>query len=140
MAVPAYATPAERIWYYVHRLICALVLLFLIAPILAIMPLSFNSVPFFTYPMPGLSLRWYQDFFGTARWQGALHNSIIVASFTTVLATTLGTLAALGLSRAHFPLRSAVIISEISPIIVPVLSTTGGMDFCDANVGLLNTE
>ncbi len=57
MAVPVYASPIERIWYYLLRLICALVLLFLISPILAIMPLSFNSVPFFTYPMPGFSLR-----------------------------------------------------------------------------------
>ena len=38
----------------------ALVILFLIAPIVAIVPLSFNAEPFFTYPMPGLSLRWYR--------------------------------------------------------------------------------
>jgi len=62
MSVPVYAGPIERVWYYVHRIYCGAVLLFLIAPILAVMPLSFNSVPFFTYPMPGLSLRWYQDF------------------------------------------------------------------------------
>ena len=107
MAVPVYASPIERIWYYVLRLICAAVLLFLIAPILAIMPLSFNSVPFFTYPMPGFSLRWYEDFFLTDRWQGALQNSIFVACCTTVLATILGTLAALGLSRSNFPFRTA---------------------------------
>ena len=139
MAVPAYATPAERIWYYVHRLICALVLLFLISPILAIMPLSFNSVPFFTYPMPGLSLRWYQDFFLTDRWQGALYNSIFVACSTTVLATTLGTLAALGLSRANFPYRTAVMSMLISPIVVPVVITAVGMYFFYADIGLLNT-
>ena len=43
-------------------LFCSAVLIFLMAPILAIMPLSFNSEPFFTYPMPGLSLQWYRDF------------------------------------------------------------------------------
>ena len=107
MAVPVYASPIERIWYYLHRLICAAVLLFLISPILAIMPLSFNSVPFFTYPMPGFSLRWYEDFFLTDRWQGALQNSIFVACSTTVLATFLGTLAALGLSRSNFPFRKS---------------------------------
>jgi putative spermidine/putrescine transport system permease protein len=139
MAVPAYATPLERIWYYVHRIICAAVLLFLIAPILAIMPLSFNSVPFFSYPMPGLSLRWYQDFFLTDRWQGALYNSIFVACSTTVLATTLGTLAALGLSRANFPYRTAVMSILISPIVVPVVITAVGMYFFYADVGLLNS-
>jgi putative spermidine/putrescine transport system permease protein len=139
MAVPAYATPAERVWYYILRLICAAVLLFLISPILAIMPLSFNSVPFFTYPMPGLSLRWYEDFFLTDRWQGALRNSIFVASSTTVLATVLGTLAALGLSRSNFPFRTAVMSMLISPIVVPVVITAVGMYFFYADVGLLNT-
>jgi putative spermidine/putrescine transport system permease protein len=139
MAIPVYASPIERIWYYVHRIYCGAVLLFLIAPILAVMPLSFNSVPFFTYPMPGLSLRWYNDFFLTDRWQGALHNSLIVASSTTVLAMILGTLAALGLSRANFPLRTAVMSLLISPIIVPVVITAVGMYFFFAEVGLLNT-
>jgi putative spermidine/putrescine transport system permease protein len=139
MAIPAYASPVERIWYYLLRLICALVLLFLISPILAIMPLSFNSVPFFTYPMPGLSLRWYEDFFLTDRWQGALRNSIFVASSTTVLATILGTLAALGLSRSNFPFRTAVMSMLISPIVVPVVITAVGMYFFYADVGLLNS-
>jgi putative spermidine/putrescine transport system permease protein len=139
MAVPAYASPVERIWYYLLRLICGLVLLFLISPILAIMPLSFNSVPFFTYPMPGLSLQWYEDFFLTDRWQGALRNSIFVASSTTVLATTLGTLAALGLSRSNFPFRTAVMSMLISPIVVPVVITAVGMYFFYADVGLLNS-
>jgi putative spermidine/putrescine transport system permease protein len=139
MAVPAYATPAERIWYYAHRVICGTVLLFLIAPILAIMPLSFNSVPFFTYPMPGLSLRWYQDFFFTDRWQTGLQNSIIVAVSVTLLSTTLGTLAALGLSRANFPYRTAVMSMLISPIVVPIVITAVGMYFFYADVGLLNS-
>jgi putative spermidine/putrescine transport system permease protein len=139
MSVPVYAGPIERVWYYVHRIYCGAVLLFLIAPILAVMPLSFNSVPFFTYPMPGLSLRWYRDFFLTDRWQGALHNSLIVASSTTVLAMILGTLAALGLSRANFPLRTAVMSLLISPIIVPVVITAVGMYFFFAEVGLLNS-
>jgi putative spermidine/putrescine transport system permease protein len=139
MAVPVYASPIERIWYYLHRLICAAVLLFLISPILAIMPLSFNSVPFFTYPMPGFSLRWYEDFFLTDRWQGALQNSIFVACSTTVLATFLGTLAALGLSRSNFPFRTAVMSLLISPIVVPVVITAVGMYFFYADVGLLNT-
>lgn len=98
-----YASPLERAWYYLHRLICGAVLLFLISPILAIIPLSFNSVPFFTYPMSGLALRLYEEFFLNDRSQGALHSSIFVAISVTVLSTLLGTLAALGLSRPNFP-------------------------------------
>lgn len=69
-----------------------LVILFLIAPIVAIVPLSFNAEPFFTYPMPGLSLRWYREFFDSNVWQLALKNSIIVAVFATLLSTLLGAL------------------------------------------------
>ncbi|MCC8951594.1 ABC transporter permease [Bradyrhizobium sp. Arg62] len=139
MVASAYVSPMEKGWYYLHRLICGAVLLFLIAPILVIIPLSFNSVPFFTYPMPGLSLRWYDEFFVTSRWQGALYNSIFVAVSVTLLSTTLGTLAALGLSRPNFPWRTAVMSLLISPLIVPVVITAVAVYFFYADVGLLNT-
>ncbi|MGY3078092.1 putative spermidine/putrescine transport system permease protein [Bradyrhizobium sp. LM6.10] len=139
MAASVYTSPVERAWYYLHRLLCGAVLLFLIAPILVVLPLSFNSVPFFTYPLSALSLRWYQEFFLTARWQGALHNSIFVALSVTLLSTVLGTLAALGLSRPNFPWRTAVMTILISPIVVPVVITAVGVYFFYADVGLLNS-
>jgi len=139
MALPVYASPIERIWHWVFLLICALVLLFLIAPILVIMPLSFNSESFFSYPMPGFSLKWYEEFFGTSRWRDAVFNSIFVATSATCIATTLGTLAALGLSRSYFPWRTLVMSILISPMIVPVVITALGMFFFYAQIGLLNT-
>jgi putative spermidine/putrescine transport system permease protein len=78
-----------------------LVLVFLVAPILIIVPLSFSSGSFFFYPLPGLSLRWYQDFFTSAFWLPSVWNSLIVGISATLLATTLGTLAALGMWRAR---------------------------------------
>jgi len=138
MAMAPYASPAERVWYYTHRAICAAVLLFLIAPILVIMPLSFNAEPYFSYPMPGLSLRWYDDFFNNERWQLALRTSVIVAIATTFLATGIGTLAALGLSRGDFPQRATVMGILISPMIVPVVITAVGMFFFYTDVGLAN--
>jgi putative spermidine/putrescine transport system permease protein len=139
MAMSPYATPIERAWHFVFRAICALVLLFLIAPILVIMPLSFNAEPYFSYPMPGLSLRWYEDFFTSERWQNALQTSVIVGVATTVLATALGTLAALGLSRANFPARAAVMGVLISPMVVPVIITAVGMYFFYTQIGLANS-
>ncbi|MCK1429180.1 ABC transporter permease [Bradyrhizobium sp. 87] len=139
MAASVYASPAEKSWHYLHRLICGAVLLFLTAPVLVVVPLSFNSVPFFTYPMSGLSLRWYEEFFFTDRWQSALQNSIFVAVSVTLLSTALGTLAALGLSRPKFPWRTAVMTILISPMVVPVVITAIGVYFFYADVGLLNT-
>ena len=65
MALPAYLTPSAKVSDYALRIFVGLVLLFLIAPILAIMPLSFNSESFFTYPMPGFSTEMVfgEDFF-----------------------------------------------------------------------------
>lgn len=118
---------------------CGCVLLFLMAPILAIMPLSFNSEPFFTYPMPGFSLQWYREFFTSDVWQLALKNSIIVAVFSTIAASTLGTLAALGLSRRDCPLRSSITAVLISPMIIPVVVSAVGIYYFFADIGLLNS-
>ena len=143
MALPAYASPAERAWYYSFRVICALIFLFLIAPIIVIIPLSFNSEPYFTYPMAGYSLRWYEAIFGddpqSILWQRAIKNSVIVGVSATLLATALGTLAALGLSRANFPLKGAVMVVLISPIVVPIVITAVGMYYFYAQIGLAST-
>ncbi len=139
MSLPAYATTSEKIAYWGLRIFVGLVLLFLIAPILAIMPLSFNSDMFFSYPMPGFSLRWYEDFFTNERWQSALRLSIILAVLTTIFSTTLGTLAALGLSRGNIPFRATIMAVLISPMIVPIIISALGMFFFYAKLNLLGT-
>lgn len=140
MAVPSYYTRGETVAYYALRVFVGLVLLFLISPILAVMPLSFNSESFFTYPMPGYSLKWYEDFFFNPRWSGAVKMSFLVALATTVLATTLGTLAALGLSRSNFPLKSTMMAILISPMIVPVIIAAVGMFKFYAQMNLAGTR
>jgi putative spermidine/putrescine transport system permease protein len=139
MPVPSYATRPERVGHWFLRGFVILVLLFLVAPILAIMPLSFNSETFFSYPMPGYSLKWYQDFFTNPRWQSALRLSVLLASLTTILATALGTLAALGLSRANIPFRATIMAVLISPMIVPVIISALGMFFFYSSWGLTAT-
>ena len=103
-----YLSPLERAWFYGLRILCGLILLFLVLPVLVIVPLSFNSGSFLVYPLQGFSLQWYQDFFASAEWMRALKNSIIVAPAATVLAMVFGTLAAIGLTRGDFPGKSLV--------------------------------
>jgi len=138
-ALPPYVGPIGRAWHYGFYLICGLILLFLITPILVIMPLSFNAEPYFTYPMPGLSLRWYEDFWQSDMWSLAIRNSIIIAVSATILATTLGTLAALGLSKPGLPYKGVILGLLISPIIVPLVITAVGMYFFYSNLGLTNS-
>ena len=145
--LPPYMTTLERVWHYLFRVICGLIFLFLIFPILVIIPLSFNSVPFFTFTPEmlsfdpeGYSLRWYKDFFTNLNWRGAVNNSFIIAIFSTLIATSLGTLAALGLSRRNVPFRTAMMAVLISPMIVPLIISACGMFFFYSRVHLQGTH
>ena len=146
MALPPYASPLERSWYYAFRFICALIFLFLILPILVIIPLSFNAEPYFTFT-PGMlaldpeaySLRWYKDMITNPQWQHSTENSIIVAFFSTLLATALGTVAALGLSKPYMPFKGAIMGLLISPMIVPLIISAAGMFFFYSSIGLAQT-
>ncbi len=147
MALPAHAGRLETIWYYTFRVICGLIFFFLIAPIIVIIPLSFNAVPFFTFTPEmlafdpaGYSLKWYGDFFGNLNWQGAVKNSFIIAVFSTLISTTLGTIAALGLSRAEMPAKTLVMGVLISPMIVPLIISAAGMFFFYTKIGMASTH
>jgi putative spermidine/putrescine transport system permease protein len=138
MALSPYASPAERTWHVTHRAICVAVLLFLISPIIVIMPLSFNSESYFTYPMPGLSLKWYGEFFTNPRWIDSVVMSLQVAVCVTIIATTLGILAALGLSRLNMRGKAAIIAMLLMPMIVPVIISAVGMYFFYVSLGILS--
>jgi len=147
MALPSYAGPVETAWYYSYRVICALIFIFLITPILVVIPLSFNSVPFFTFTPEmlsfdpaGYSLRWYKDFLNNPQWIHSLQNSFIIAIFSTIFATVLGTLAALGLSRPYTPYKGVIMGILISPMIVPLIISATGMFFFYTSIGLSQTH
>jgi len=146
MAIPAYAGTLERTWYYGFRVICGLIFLFLIAPILVIIPLSFNHEPYFTFTRAMLhldpaaySLRWYNAFFGSDEWLHSIRNSFVIGISATVLATALGTLAALGLSRPHMPYRNLFMGLLISPMIVPLIISGAGMYFFYSSLHMTHT-
>ncbi len=119
-----------------HAGVAYAVLTFLVAPIAVIVPLSFSSGSFFHYPLPGFSLRWYADFFTSPFWLPALKNSLFLGTVAASLATALGTLAAVGLWRATFPLRTFVLATLISPMVVPVVIVAVGAYFAFAPLGL----
>ena len=146
MSLPTYAGRLETIWYYSFRIICGLILFFLIAPIVVLIPLSFNAEPYFTFTQGMLtfktsafSTRWYQDIINNPQWIHSIKNSVIIGLFATILATFLGTLAAWGLSRPQTPFRVPLMGLLISPMIVPLIITAAGMFFFYSKVGLAQT-
>ena len=144
--LPPYATTGQRIWFYGFRVLCGLIFFFLMAPILTIIPLSFNAEDFFTFT-PGMlafepeaySLKHYVDFLTNPDWQQALRNSVLIAPMATLLAVSLGTLAAIGLSQSHVPFKGTIMAIMISPMIVPLIISAAGMYFFYSRVGLQGT-
>ena len=159
MALPSYATPVQRTYYYAYLLICSLVFFFLIAPLVAIIPISFSQSPFMVFtegmmswpPDPeAWSLRWYRYMVGNCtdenlttpcsnKWMIGTVNSFFVGFVSTFFATALGTLAALGLSRPHMPYKALIMSILISPMIVPLIITAAGMFFFYAKINLVYT-
>ena len=115
---------------------CVLMMAFLLVPTLCIIPLSFSSGSFLSYPLPGFSLQWYARVLQPDPWMAALKNSLIVGIGATIFSTILGTLAALGLRNPALPARSFLLAAIISPMIVPVVISAVGMYFLFARVGL----
>jgi putative spermidine/putrescine transport system permease protein len=141
-----YLTPGQVLWHYAFRVICGAIFVFLITPILVVMPLSFNAENFFTFTPEmlrfdpaGYSLKHYEDFFTSSDWQNALRNSLLIAPVATLLSVSFGTLAAIGLSQPHVPFRRAIMAILISPMIVPLIISAAGMYFFYSRIGLQGT-
>ena len=105
----------------------ALTVFYLLAPTLVIVPMSFTEARILSFPPEGFSLQWYQRMLTDRQWSTGISNSFQVAVLTAILATVLGTLASLGISRGRFPGRSIVNALALSPLIVPVVVIAIGM-------------
>ena len=138
MSTKVYRTVSERIWFYTHRILCGLILIFLITPILAIVPLSFSESSFLVYPIQGFSLRWYESLLNSPSWMLGLKNTLIVAPIATFLAMVLGTLAALGFNHANFRGKAFLMSLLISPMVVPVVIVGVAAYLFFAPLGLAN--
>ncbi len=139
--------PRDRLVRFAYLAFCTVVFVFLVAPILVIVPLSFNAEPYFTFTEGMLrfdpeaySLRWYREVYESEAWRGSLVNSLVIGAFATILATVLGTLAALGLASPAMPARRLVMGLLISPMVTPVIISAAGMFFFYSSIGLGQTH
>ena len=161
MPLPTYASPIQRTYYYAYLFFCGVVFFFLVAPLIAIVPISFSVSPFMVFtegmlawpPDPeAWSLRWYRNMIGdcsadvvsstvpcSTKWMKGTVNSFYIGIIATFIATVLGTMAALGLSRPHMPYKALIMSILISPMIVPLIITAAGMFFFYARINLVYT-
>lgn len=118
-------------------LACALVLLYLILPILIIAPMSFSGARYLTFPPPSLSLRWYEEYVGNAAWMQATRVTLAVAVLTVAIATPLGVAAAYAISQSTSRIMRLVHLTLLAPLVVPIIITAVGIFFVYAKVGLV---
>ena len=93
-------------------------LLFVIAPIVIVVIVSFTSREMISFPPKGFSLRWYQAFFVEPPWMENFKNSIVIACYTTLLSTLVGTLAAIGLrgrTKDHPKINAIILLPMMIP-------------------------
>ncbi len=117
----------------------AAVVVFLIAPILAILPLAFTDSIFLAYPVRGLSGRWFEELATNETWSRAILNSLVIGSSATVLSTVLGTLAALGLRGDRVPLAGLWRTGFVLPMVVPPVVLGVGMQILFVRLGLASS-
>lgn len=115
------------------------VLFYLAVPVLVVIPLSFSSGLYLSFPPPGFSLRWYSRFFADPAWTGAAWLSIWVGLVVMALAVLLGTPAAFALVRGRF--RGAGLVNGfvLTPVIVPGIIVAVGVYFFYARIGLVGS-
>lgn len=122
------------------RVVGALIAIFLLAPTLVVIPLSVTERTLLRWPPRGFDLRWYDALFTDPEWRDAAITSLEVGLWTALLATVLGTLVALGLTRGRFRGRELTNMLVLSPIIVPGVIVAIGTYFVFVRLGIVGTQ
>lgn len=129
-------THRRRLWLYA---LVGLVVVFLIAPSILVIPLSFSDSRYLTFPPPAWSTRWYEAYFGSIEWRDATFISFAAAILTMLLSTTFGTLAAYGIHALRARLSAAAYVAFMLPLVIPGILVAIGIFLLYAQVGLNNT-
>jgi putative spermidine/putrescine transport system permease protein len=126
-------------WRAVRATLCVLVAIFLLAPLVVVVIISFSSAPFLQFPPPGLSLRWYAVLFSTPAWTNALLVSFEMLVPSSLLATAMGTAAAYALVRGRIPGATFITACLMLPLIVPGMITAAALFGIYRGMGLNGT-
>ena len=126
-------------WRAVRAGVCTLVGLYLLAPLVIVVIISFSAGEFLQFPPPGLSLRWYDNLLSDPNWTDSIGVSFEVMVPAATLATILGTAASLGLQRGGVPGATLLTGVLMLPIIVPGIITAAALFGVYRGLGLNGT-
>jgi putative spermidine/putrescine transport system permease protein len=115
------------------------VCIFLVAPIVVVLLSSLTAVDYVSFPPVGLSLRWYVEVLGSDEFTSSLLTSVQIATVVAVVATVIGTLAALAIVRLRFPGRDALNALFASPLVIPGIVLGAGILQLYARAGIASS-
>ena len=126
-------THADRLWLYVVALV---IMLLMVIPTVIVVPMSFSDSQYLEFPPSNWSLRWYDEYFGSAKWMRCTITSLHIGVLTMIVATPLGTMAAYALYVSGHPASRAIFVFLITPMIVPVILIAIGTFYVFGRLGL----
>lgn len=129
-------THGNRSWLY---FVAGLVMIFLVAPTVIVIPMSFSESQYLEFPPRTWSVRWYEHYFTSDEWMSATRTSLVAAFFTMLVATPLGVMAAYGLFVSNLRYAHLIFILLISPMMVPVVLIGIGVFYVYAKLNLVHT-
>ncbi len=129
-------THADRLWLYVVSLV---IMLLLVIPTVIVVPMSFSDSQYLEFPPSNWSLRWYEEYFDSAKWMQCTITSLHIGVLTMLVATPLGTMAAYALYVSGHPAAKAIFVFLITPMIVPVILIAIGTFYVFGRLGHKNT-
>jgi putative spermidine/putrescine transport system permease protein len=109
---------------------------FLLLPTVVIIPVSFTSSTVLDFPPVGWSLQWYQSLTSTPVWRDAIATSAKVAASVAVIATVLGTAAAIGLHKSKATHMLVIRVLLLSPLVTPSIVLAIGFFFVYSSWGI----
>ena len=110
-----------RPWRLARAVLCCIVAVWLLAPLVVVVVISFSSAPFLQFPPPGFSLRWYEQLFSTPAWTNSLLVSVEIMGPAAFFATVLGTAASYALVRGRIPGAHLIMACLMLPLILPAV-------------------
>jgi ABC-type spermidine/putrescine transport system permease subunit II len=110
-------------------------LIFLVGPILFVIPMSFSSAGGLEFPPPGYSLRWYRRLTSDERWGDAVVTSLKLGVLASVAALVLGGLAAYGIARSASRLRLLLVANFMAPMVIPAIVSAVALFIAYARAG-----
>jgi putative spermidine/putrescine transport system permease protein len=129
-----------RLAGWAPRAIAVGVFLYLLVPLIVIVPMAFNPSYLISFPPTGLSVRWFAALLTRADWYEPFVQSLVVSSATAVFATALGIMAAFGLERGNSRFKGALLALFLSPLVIPTIVMAISLFFFFSDLGIIGSH